>query len=189
MAVDDEATDAVDNSGEVDCRSASCTENDIGAAGIGTGWGGALIGANNEVGETVAIHITGAGDAAAAESAGTKAIDHEAAAGGAGGGSDGREVDGGRGGCAEHHITAAGPAGCAGCADDEVSKPVAVHIAGTGDADAAPVVKVLAIDHEAARAAGDGGEVDAGGVAKGGGGASATVIAGGIGVGTRSDGD
>ena len=115
------------------------------------------------------------------------AIDHEAAVAAG----DGREIDGRGASSTENHIGTASinAGGSIGLLSrhDQIGEAIAVHIPGTGHAPAAVIGSTLAIDHEAAAAAGDLGEVDNRGEAESRGGASATIIAGGIGVGTGSN--
>ena len=90
-------------------------------------------------------------------------MDHEATAAAGEGG----EINGIGGTLAKNHIGAAGVAAgsriAQGSPHDQISEAITVHIPGTGNTPAAAVAGALAIDHEAAKASGDGGEVDGGG--------------------------
>jgi hypothetical protein len=78
---------------------------------------------------------------------------------------NGRKVDGAGGGFAEDHIAAASVGTCErvvfGSPHDQIRQAVAVHITGTGHAEAGLIVTTLAVDHEAISAASrDGGELN-----------------------------
>ena len=81
-------------------------------------------------------------------------------------GSDRAEMDGCGVGFPENHIGAASVAAAGwiaiGCADQQISEAITIHIAGRGNAAAALVVGAGAIDHKAAATVGNGGEIDGG---------------------------
>ena len=121
-------------------------------------------------------------------------IDHEAAAAASNGG----KIDGAGGCFPEDHIGATGVGAgsriAASSPNDEISESIAVDIARTGDADAAGVRGALTIDHEAAAAASNGGEVDGDGgcvgvVSERWRGANSTRVARCIGIGASGYGD
>ena len=117
--------------------------------------------AHDQIGETIAVHIPCRGHTDPTFIV-ALAIDHEptAAAG------DGGELDGSGGAAAaEHHIRAAsiGSAGirisCPGT-HDQVDEPIAVYIPCAGHAPATGVARGFPVDHEAADARRDGGELN-----------------------------
>ena len=103
LAIDHEAAAAASDAGEVDGICAGFTEDHIGAAGIAAGGRIGFMGPDDQIGEAIAVDITGTGHAVAALIAGDLAIDHEAAHTSG----NRREVDGGVCGAAEDHIGAA----------------------------------------------------------------------------------
>ena len=141
-------------------------EQHVAVAGVDAGVAGAVAEPrpDDEVVEAVAVDVAGRGDRNAGLIGRVLAMDDEAAVAGR----DGGEVDRGAeaAGLAEHHVAVAGKvarvarARAGECPDDEVVEAVAVDVARRGDRAAGLVVRVLAMDDEAAVAGGDRGEVD-----------------------------
>ena len=162
--MDHEAADACRYAHEIDRRaeSASLAEHHIAVAGLvararrRSGTVG-MAGPDDEVVEAVAVHVTGGGNRHARVIGNIRAVDHEAASTE----SDVTEIDRSAesASVAEHHITAAsidaragrrtGTVGRVG-ADDEVVEAVTVHVTGGGDRIAGPIIRIRAVDHEAA---------------------------------------
>ena len=133
---------------EVGGKARGLAEHHIARAGIGAVRVGA-VGADDQVGEAVAVDVAGRGDRAAAAVVRRHAAELEAVAA-----VEARQVEvGGKArGLAEHHIARAGivavRVGAAG-ADDQVGEAVAVDVARRGDRAAAAVVRRLAAELEA----------------------------------------
>ena len=123
-------------------------------------------GADDQVGEAVAVDVAGRGDREAAVVTGRHAAELEAV-----GAVEGGEVEvGGEArGLAEHHVARPGIGsvriGTAG-ADDQVVEAVAIDVAGRGDREAALVIGRHAAELEAVGAV-EGGEVEVGAEARG----------------------
>ena len=120
---------------------------------------------DDEVVEAVAVDVAGRGHRnAGADPSVVLAMDDEAAVAGR----DRGEVDlrPEARGLAEHHVAVARTGACVAgagageCPDDEVVEAVAVDVAGRGYRTAGVIVRVLAMDDEAAVAGRDRGEVD-----------------------------
>ena len=159
LAVDDEAAGAGGDVDEVDrgAEAAGLAEHHIAVAGIRARVAGAVgeIGPDDQVVEAVAVDVAGRGHREAARSRRPSSpwMTKPPRAGG-----DGGEVDRGAeaAGLAEHHIAVAGTsravAGAVGAMrpDDQVVEAVAVDVAGRGDRASRNVVRLLALDDEAA---------------------------------------
>src|SRR5262249_10890511 len=121
-------------------------------------------GADDQIVEAVAVHIAGRGDRCTGAVAAILAMEDEAALPRRHGG----EVDGGGEavGLAEHHVAVAGIDLRIGSAvgvlraDDQVAEAIAVHIAGGGNRGAGIILRVLAMDDEAALTCGHVAEVN-----------------------------
>ena len=157
--MDDEAAVAGRDGGEVDRGLNSdrgLAEHHEAVARLLTGIVGATSthGSDDEVVEAIAVDVAGRGHRPAGEIALVLAVDHEAA----GAGRDHGKVDlrGKAGRLAEDNIAVARKwARVEGaitkfCPDDEVIEAIAVDVTGGGDRPAGSVVRVLAMDDEAA---------------------------------------
>ena len=150
---------------EVGGKARGLAEHHIARAGIGAVRIGTA-GADDQVGEAVAVDVAGRGDRAAAAVIRRHAAELEAVAA-----VEAREVEvGGKArGLAEHHIARArigavriGPVG----ADDQVGEAVAVDVARRGDRAAAVVIRRHAAELEAVAAV-EARQVEIGGKARG----------------------
>ena len=152
LSVDDEPARARRHCRQVDRCGPGLPEHHIAAPRIAASGRVAVPCPDDEIGESIAVHIPGACHADAACIARALSIDDEAASARR----HRRQVDRGGSGSAEHHIALArrGASGCGAVAgpDDKVGKAITVDIAGTRHAAAAMIVGTLAIDHEAAYA-------------------------------------
>ena len=150
---------------EVGAEARGLAEHHIARPGIAPVRIGA-VGADDQVGEAVAVDVARRGDRDAAEVAGRHAAELEAV-----GAVEGGEIEVGAEarGLAEHHVARAGMAavriGPEG-ADDQVGEAVAIDVAGRGDRAAAVVAGRHAAELEAVRAV-EGGEVEIGAEARG----------------------
>ena len=160
LPVDDKAAAAVGHRTEVHRRRARLAEHQVAATCIGACAGITRLGTHNQVGQAVAVDITGTGYAPTAVVAAGATVDHEAAR------ACGHhaELHGCTAALAEHDIAAprvgTGCGVAVGRADDQVGQAVAVDIAGTSHTPAAVVTGTLPIDDKAARPAGHRAEVD-----------------------------
>ncbi len=160
MSIDDKAAGTRRNRGKIDGGRSRFAEYHIATPGIAASGSSAFVCPDNQVGNAVAIHISGAGNADTTTVIIGLTVDDKAA----GARRNRRKIDGGRSRLAEHHIATPGiGAGC-GIAefrpDNQVGKAVAIHIAGTRNTAPTPVTQALAIDNKAAGTGSDGGEVD-----------------------------
>ena len=160
LAVDDEAALPACHGREVDARPRAAAEDHIAAAGIGTACRVGTEGADDQVGQAVAVEVAHGRDTAAAAVGTALTIDAEAAAAAR----HGAELDGGGRRAAEDDIAATRVHACGRVAepgaDDQVGQAVTVDVACGGHGDTAGVAGTLAVDDEAARATGHGGQVD-----------------------------
>ena len=158
FAMDDEAAVARGDGGEIDLRSkaAGVAEHHVSVACLVTCVAGAVgdQSPDENVIEAVAVDVAGRRDRIAGPIARILAMDDEATVAARHRG----EVDLCReaGGLAEHHITVARPSACvarpvaARSPDDEIVEAVAVDVPGRGHRPSRPIVRILAMDDEAA---------------------------------------
>ena len=159
LAIDDEAAGAGAHGREVHSPRPCLAEHQVAAAGIHAACWICPVGADEHIGQAVAVHIAGVGHPKAAVVTGVFAIDHEAA------GACGhvRELHGGGARLAKDDVAlartrAAGRVGQIG-ADEQVGDAVAIDVAAAAHAQATGVARRFPVDHEAAVAGGHGGQV------------------------------
>ena len=157
LAVDHEAATASSDRGEVDGVAAGLAQNDVAAPDNSTA---ARRRADDQVGETVAVDVASGRDAPTTRVAGESTVDHETASAC----SDRRQVDGAAAGLAENDVAAARIRAHRRIAqrhsDNHVGETIAVDVTSTRDAPAHVVIGPPAVDHEAATAGSDRGEID-----------------------------
>ena len=162
LAVDDKAANAVGHRAQLDGGAAVLAKHQVAAPSIHAGAGISALGANDQVGQAVAVDVTGTGYAPTAVVAADAAVDHKTTR------ARGHraQVDCRAAGLAKHHIAAPGAEHRCGAriairrADDQVGQAVTVDITCTRHTPAAVVTGTLPIDDKAARPAGHRAEVD-----------------------------
>ena len=132
LAVDDETAAASSDSREFDCCGVCGSKDDIGAASSAFIIGIRAVGTNDQIRQTISVHISSAADGVAAEVASGLAVDAEAAAAS----SDSREFDCCGVCCAKDDIGAARPNSigiCAGSTNDQIREAISVDITSAAD--------------------------------------------------------